>query len=76
MGEGWSDAMAFWTEQNSATIKDFVVGAFVSNNPAGLRKFPYSTSKTTNPLTFGSIKALNEVHSTSPSPCARVLGNS
>lgn len=62
MGEGWSDAMAEWTEQTSATIKDYVMGQYVINDPAGIRTHPYSTSATTNPLRYSSVKALNEVH--------------
>ncbi|KAJ7469053.1 Fungalysin metallopeptidase-domain-containing protein [Mycena latifolia] len=62
MGEGWSDAMAEWTEQTSATIKDYVMGQYVINDAAGIRTHPYSTSKTTNPLTYASVGTLNEVH--------------
>ncbi|KAF9469113.1 Fungalysin metallopeptidase-domain-containing protein [Collybia nuda] len=62
MGEGWSDAMAEWTEQKSTAVPDYVLGAYVTNNPKGIRKYPYSTSTTTNPLRYSSIKALNEVH--------------
>jgi extracellular elastinolytic metalloproteinase len=29
MGEGWSDTMAFWTEQTSATVADYVMGQYV-----------------------------------------------
>jgi len=39
-----------------------VLGAYVINSSAGIRSYPYSTSNTTNPLTYGSIKNLNEVH--------------
>lgn len=63
MGEGWSDAMAEWTEQKSATITDYVMGQYVTNSAAGIRTHPYSTSNTTNPLRYSSIKTLNEVHS-------------
>ncbi|KAK7055720.1 extracellular metallo proteinase mep [Favolaschia claudopus] len=62
MGEGWSDAMAEWTEQTSATIKDYVMGQYVINSAAGIRSKPYSTSKTVNPLTYASVGKLNEVH--------------
>ncbi|KAJ6626700.1 Fungalysin metallopeptidase-domain-containing protein [Mycena sp. CBHHK59/15] len=62
MGEGWSDAMAEWTEQTSATVKDYVMGQYVINDAAGIRTHPYSTSKTTNPLTYASVGTLNEVH--------------
>ncbi|KAF5312513.1 hypothetical protein D9619_002331 [Psilocybe cf. subviscida] len=62
MGEGWSDAMAEWTEQKSATIADYVLGDYVTNKAAGIRNYPYSTSATTNPLRYSSVKSLNEVH--------------
>ncbi|TFK32708.1 Fungalysin metallopeptidase-domain-containing protein [Crucibulum laeve] len=62
MGEGWSDAMAEWTEHTSATITDYVLGQYVTNDAAGIRTHPYSTSATTNPLRYSSIKTLNEVH--------------
>ncbi|KIM35854.1 hypothetical protein M413DRAFT_449584 [Hebeloma cylindrosporum] len=62
LGEGWGDAMAAWMNQNSAQTKDFVMGSYVFNNPKGLRKFPYSVNKATNPLTYGSLQRLNEVH--------------
>ncbi|RDX50703.1 hypothetical protein OH76DRAFT_1348486 [Lentinus brumalis] len=62
MGEGWSDAMAEWTEHKDATIPDFVLGQYVINDPAGIRSHPYSTSATTNPLRYSSLKTLTEVH--------------
>ncbi|KAF8751137.1 Fungalysin metallopeptidase (M36) [Rhizoctonia solani] len=62
MGEGWSDALAGMTEINSAKLDDFTLGAFVTGIAGGIRSYPYSTSKTTNPLTYGSLATLNEVH--------------
>ncbi|RDB18741.1 Extracellular metalloproteinase mep [Hypsizygus marmoreus] len=62
MGEGWSDAMAEWVVQKSATVKDFVVGAYVTDDANGIRTFPYSTNARTNPLRYSSIAQLNEVH--------------
>jgi extracellular elastinolytic metalloproteinase len=61
MGEGWSDAMAFWLEQKSGgATKDFTLGTYVYKK--NIRTHPYSTSKTTNPLTYASVGSLNEVH--------------
>ncbi|ELU37468.1 metalloprotease MEP2 [Rhizoctonia solani AG-1 IA] len=60
MGEGWSDALAGMTEINSAKLDDFTLGAFVTGIAGGIRSYPYSTSKTTNPLTYGSLATLNE----------------
>jgi len=34
-----------WTEQTSGNLRDYVTGQFVLDNPAGVRRFPYSTSK-------------------------------
>ncbi|KAG8781731.1 hypothetical protein FRC12_021577 [Ceratobasidium sp. 428] len=64
MGEGWSDAFADWSEQESAAdaAKDFTLGSYVTNNVKGIRTYPYSTSKSTNPLTYGSLATRNEVH--------------
>ncbi|KAK0450463.1 Fungalysin metallopeptidase-domain-containing protein [Desarmillaria tabescens] len=62
LGEGWSDAMAEWTEQTSSTVSDYVLGVWVSNNPRGIRHYPYSTNPNTNPLRYSSLNALFEVH--------------
>ncbi|QRV93483.1 extracellular metalloproteinase MEP [Ceratobasidium sp. AG-Ba] len=62
MGEGWSDALADLTEVNSATLADFTLGSFVTGQAGGIRSYPYSTSKTTNPLTYGALGTRNEVH--------------
>ncbi|KAI0088873.1 Fungalysin metallopeptidase-domain-containing protein [Irpex rosettiformis] len=62
LGEGWSDALADWVHQTSSSIEDFVVGPYVSNDPAGIRSYPYSTNNITNPLTYSSVASRNEVH--------------
>ncbi|KAJ7161771.1 Fungalysin metallopeptidase-domain-containing protein [Mycena crocata] len=62
MGEGWSDAVAEWTEQKSAEVPDYVMGQYVVNDAGGIRNFPYSTSTTVNPLNYASVGTLNEVH--------------
>ncbi|EEB89633.1 hypothetical protein MPER_12248, partial [Moniliophthora perniciosa FA553] len=65
LGEGWSDAFADWTEhQSGPDVKDFVTGAYVLDNPGGVREFPYSTNATVNPLRYSSIESGGEVHST------------
>ena len=43
LGEGWSDAMADWSEQNGAPLSDFTLGAYVSDTP-NVRTHPYSTN--------------------------------
>ncbi|KAK7464357.1 hypothetical protein VKT23_006524 [Stygiomarasmius scandens] len=62
MGEGWSDAMADWTEKTSAAVPDYVMGQYVTNDPAGIRSHPYSTSASVNPLRYSSLQTLREVH--------------
>ncbi|CAE6465601.1 unnamed protein product [Rhizoctonia solani] len=62
MGEGWSDAFAEWTELKGTDVKDFVLGPYVTNDTAGIRTHPYSTNTQTNPLTYGSLEKLGEVH--------------
>ncbi|GLB39380.1 putative fungalysin metallopeptidase (M36) [Lyophyllum shimeji] len=62
MGEGWSDAMAEWTEHTSSAVPDYVMGQYVTNKPGGIRTHPYSTSASVNPLRYSSVKTLNEVH--------------
>ncbi|KAL0948150.1 hypothetical protein HGRIS_010766 [Hohenbuehelia grisea] len=62
MGEGWSDAMADWTEKTSAAVPDYVMGQYVVNRAAGIRSHPYSTSATVNPLRYSTLQSRNEVH--------------
>ncbi|KAJ3307427.1 hypothetical protein HDV03_000075 [Kappamyces sp. JEL0829] len=64
MGEGWSDTLAiYWSRKpNENRNMDVVLGAYVYNNPAGIRSKPYSTDMTRNPYTFSYINTQNEVH--------------
>jgi uncharacterized repeat protein (TIGR01451 family) len=65
MGEGWSDfyAMAFLGEPGDDLDAAYPYGAYASTLLAGLRenyyfgirRYPYSTDKTKNPLTFKDI---------------------
>jgi len=63
MGEGWGDFMATAIRLKSGDTRatDYPMGAWVSGS-AGIRQYPYSTSLTTNPLTYTSLNAQNEVH--------------
>ncbi|CAE6451706.1 unnamed protein product [Rhizoctonia solani] len=64
LGEGWSDALADWTEQTSASkaLSNFTMEEYVTNT-AGIRSYPYSTSKAINSLTYASLATLgNEEH--------------
>jgi len=40
MGEGWSDALAEWTEQESGTITDYVLGDYVITTPMAFGLLP------------------------------------
>ncbi|KAG9127826.1 hypothetical protein FRC07_008836 [Ceratobasidium sp. 392] len=62
LGEGWSDAVADWTEQTDAddVAGDFTMGTYV--NMRAIREYPYSTSMITNPLTYSSLRSRIEVH--------------
>ncbi|KAK7457928.1 hypothetical protein VKT23_010275 [Stygiomarasmius scandens] len=63
MGEGWSDAVANWMEQSdNAQVQDYLMGQYVTESQAGIRSFPYSTDPNTNPLTYGDLRQLREVH--------------
>ncbi|KAI1184477.1 fungalysin metallopeptidase [Nemania serpens] len=64
MGEGWSDFYAIanalngdWTRNTNASI-----GAWVYNNPAGIRRVPYTTNMTANPNTYATLDGLGEEH--------------
>lgn len=64
MGEGWSDFMATAVSLKSGDTRSTnkVIGAWVYNNNAGIRAYPYSTSLTTNPYTYRSVNSLSAVH--------------
>ena len=48
--------------QTSSLTTDFVLGEYVTDSPGGLRTYPYSVNPTTNPLTYQSLRTLNEIH--------------
>ncbi|KAG7094656.1 hypothetical protein E1B28_005479 [Marasmius oreades] len=63
LGEGWSDAVADWFVHSDAPqVTDFVFTPWLFNNPRGGRSRPYSTSTTTNPYTYSTLRGLNEEH--------------
>ncbi|HEX4949391.1 MAG TPA: M36 family metallopeptidase, partial [Blastocatellia bacterium] len=65
MGEGWSDYLALVLLRKESDDVDgkYAIGQYVRNNYAlGIRRYPYSTNKTVNPLTFGNISLSTEVH--------------
>ncbi|KMP03147.1 Fungalysin/Thermolysin Extracellular metalloproteinase 5 [Coccidioides immitis] len=64
MGEGWGDfyATAVRLKRNDTRNTVYAKSAWASNNPGGVRAYPYSTDFEINPLTYTSVNQLNEVH--------------
>jgi len=64
MGEGWSDfmAIAIYVKTTDTRAKNYPIGDWVYDNPAGIRQYLYSTSLSTNPLTYKTLNTQNEVH--------------
>ncbi len=65
MGEGWSDyfGLALLRKESDEVDGSYGVGQYVRGNYAiGIRRYPYSTSKAVNPLTFAGIALNTEVH--------------
>lgn len=54
MGEGWSDWWAIMLTQvpSDAKLDSYPIGAFLVNDPGGIRRFPYSFDMAINPLTY------------------------
>ncbi|KAG8160668.1 hypothetical protein KVR01_008932 [Diaporthe batatas] len=65
MGEGWGDFMAtaIRLKETDTRATDYSMGAWVYNNPAGIRAYLFSTDMTTNPYTYTSVNGKTEVHS-------------
>ena len=65
MGEGWGDwmAVAINLKTTDTRATNYPLGDWVNNSPAGIRKYLYSTSLTTNPLTYKSVNGDTAVHS-------------
>ncbi|KAE9579545.1 Extracellular metalloproteinase [Colletotrichum fructicola] len=64
MGEGWGDffATAIRLKPTDTRATDYPMGAWVYNNPAGIRTVLYSTSMTTTPNTYSTINGVTAVH--------------
>ncbi len=65
MGEGWSDYFALVLLRTANDDQDgrYGVGQYLTNNYSrGIRRFPYTTSLTHNPLTFAAVLQNTEVH--------------
>ncbi|CEJ94892.1 hypothetical protein VHEMI10399 [[Torrubiella] hemipterigena] len=64
MGEGWSDTFAFlnFIRKSHSSSMSFAMGHWIFNNPKGIRKYPYSTDKKVNPLTYKNGDESQQVH--------------
>ncbi|KAI9595889.1 Fungalysin metallopeptidase-domain-containing protein [Syncephalis fuscata] len=64
MGEGWGDFFGVWLrlKANDKRTKDMSLGDYVYGK--GIRTYPYSTNKSTNPTTYGKVytSGWDEVH--------------
>jgi hypothetical protein len=78
-GEGWSDYFGLmmttdWTTaQTTDGTKARPVGTYASGQPTtagGIRRYPYSTSLSVNPLTYANMATNTEVHATGEIWCA------
>ena len=64
LSEGWSDAVAaMFTRKSISDMGDVAFGAWASRNKLrGLRRYPYSTNVTKNPLLYSDIKSSKNSH--------------
>lgn len=56
--------MKRWTQLKGDTVPEYVIGAYATNRPNGIRSVPYSTDHSVNSLMYSTIQTLNEVHGT------------
>ena len=64
MGEGWSDFMAtaIRLQPNDTRCKNYPMAEWATDQREGMRKYLYSTSMSTNPLTYTSVNGMKAVH--------------
>lgn len=64
MGEGWGDffATAIALKVNDTRATNVPMGPWISGKEEGIRKFLYSTSLTTNPMTYTFANGQTMVH--------------
>ncbi|KAF8261950.1 Fungalysin metallopeptidase-domain-containing protein [Lactarius quietus] len=62
LDEGYADAMADCISQQGTNTIDYVFGKHVGNSTKGLRNYVYSTSNTTNPLLYSSLKTMTNTY--------------
>ncbi|KAH6572081.1 hypothetical protein BASA60_006853 [Batrachochytrium salamandrivorans] len=67
MGEGWSDMMAMFVlaKKSDTATTSIPMGTYVETSQEVSRSHPYTTDMKVNPLTYGDLKTLREVHA----PC-------
>lgn len=76
MGEGWSDyfGLVLMRKESDDLDGNYAVGQYAFNNyRLGIRRYPYSTSKSVFPLTFGDIRRSTEVHNVGEIWCNALL---
>ena len=76
MGEGWSDfySLVFTANSTDTASASYPVGTYVLGQPAngtGIRRFPYSTNKSVNPLTYDDIDTA-QADVSCPAGCSEV----
>ncbi|KAJ3239324.1 Fungalysin/Thermolysin Extracellular metalloproteinase 5 [Chytriomyces hyalinus] len=64
MGEGWSDvwAVVLTLPPTATRATNVDIGKYVLGGNKGIRRYPYSTSLSVNPLKYSRLASLNEVH--------------
>ena len=67
MGEGWSDFIALITSVQTGDTGEKArgIGTYATRenvNGGGIRRYPYSTDMSVNPLTYGDVAGNTEVH--------------
>ncbi|KAF2748483.1 extracellular metallo proteinase MEP [Sporormia fimetaria CBS 119925] len=64
MGEGWGDflATAIRLKNQDNRNTNYPMGAWVNNDPRGIRAYPYSTDVSVNPHVYTDANALTRVH--------------
>ncbi|TDR22631.1 M36 family metallopeptidase [Marinicella litoralis] len=61
MGEGWSDffALVMTADPNDTALEARPMGSYATQNPGGIRTYPYSTNMNVNLHTFGDLADAN-----------------
>ncbi|CAJ2505862.1 Uu.00g132560.m01.CDS01 [Anthostomella pinea] len=64
MGEGWGDFMAtaIRLKEGDTRETDYSIGAWVYNDPNGIRNYLYSTDLDVNPYMYTTLNTYDEVH--------------